>query len=113
DVVRLALSTYSTVEVVAEWGNHGSIGSKRDSLLRWDNVDRMCFSLAREILGNQDRLVWEDGEDDIQRVEIGNYRALLIHGDEIGRGGFASPMTIVNHVAKWQSGSYPWEFRDT
>jgi len=112
DVVRLALSTYSTVEVVAEWGNHGRIGSKRDSLPRSDNVDRMCFALAREILGTQDRLVWEDGEDDIQRVEIGNYRALLIHGDEIGRGGFASPMTIVRHADRWASGAYPWAFTD-
>lgn len=112
DVVRMALATYSTVEVIAEWGNHGRIGSKRDSLPRSDNVDRMCFALAREILGPQDRLVWEDGEDDIQRIEIGNYRALLIHGDEIGRGGFASPMTIVRHADRWASGAYPWDFTD-
>lgn len=112
DVVRMALATYSTVQVVAEWGNHGRIGSKRDVLPRSDNVDRMCFALAREILGEQNRLTWEDGEDDIQRIEIGNYRALLIHGDEIGRGGFASPMTIVRHADRWASGAYPWDFTD-
>lgn len=112
DVVRIALATYPTVEVVAEWGNHGRIGSKRDVLPRSDNVDRMCFALAREILGGQDRLVWEDGEEDIQRIEIGNYRALLMHGDEIGRGGFASPMTIVRHADRWASGAYPWTFTD-
>jgi hypothetical protein len=33
---------------------------------------------------------WQDCPEDIQRVEVGNYRALVIHGDEIGRGGFAS-----------------------
>lgn len=112
DVVREALSTYQTVEVVAEYGNHGRMGSKRDSLPRSDNVDRMCFALSREILGEQERLIWNDSEEDIQRVEIGNYRALLIHGDEVGRGGFASPMTLVRHADRWASGAYPWEFTD-
>lgn len=73
----------------------------------------MIQHLAREILDDEKRLIWHESSfEDIQRVEIGNYRALLIHGDEIGRNGYASPMTIVNHVAKWQSGAYAWEFRD-
>lgn len=112
DVVRVALANYETVNVVAEWGNHGRIGSKRDNVPRSDNFDRMCYEFARQLLKDEKRLVWNDSPEDVQRIEIGNYRALLIHGDEIGRGGFASPATIVQHMNRWRSGSYNWEFRD-
>lgn len=112
DVVLRAAEIYNKVHVIAEWGNHGRIGSKRDNVPRHDNIDRMCYQLASEITAHEKRIVWEITGEDIQRVEVGNYRALLIHGDEIGRNGFASPMTIVNHANRWRSGSYPWEFRD-
>jgi hypothetical protein len=112
DVVRHALANYEKVTVIAEWGNHGRIGSKRDNVPRSDNFDRMCYELARQLLSGEKRLTWQDCPEDIQRVEIGNYRALLIHGDEVGRNGFASPGAIVQHANKWRSGSYPWEFRD-
>jgi hypothetical protein len=112
DVVRYALTNYEKVTVVPEWGNHGRIGSKRDNVPRSDNFDRMCYELAKQLLQNEKRLNWQDCPEDIQRVEIGNYRALLIHGDEVGRNGFASPGAIVQHANRWRSGSYPWEFRD-
>jgi len=112
DVVRFALANYEKVTVIAEWGNHGRIGSKRDNVPRSDNFDRMCYELARQLLQGEKRLTWQDCPEDIQRVEIGAYRALLIHGDEVGRNGFASPGAIVQHANKWRSGSYPWEFRD-
>lgn len=112
DVIRQALANYEQVEVIAEWGNHGRIGSKRDAVPRHDNLDRMTYELARQMLAREKRLTWHESPEDIQRIEIGNYRALLLHGDEVGRNGFASPAAIVNHVTKWQSGSYPWHFRD-
>lgn len=112
DVVRYALANYEKVTVVAEWGNHGRIGSKRDNVPRSDNFDRMCYELARQLLAGEKRLIWQDCPEDIQRVEIGNYKALLIHGDEVGRNGFASPGAIVQHVNRWRSGAYPWDFRD-
>jgi hypothetical protein len=112
DVVRRALAMYEHVTVVAEWGNHGRIGSKRSAVPRSDNFDRMTYELARSLLEGEPRVTWQDCPEDIQRVQIGEYRALLIHGDEIGRNGFASPSTIVNHCSRWQSGSYPWTFRD-
>ena len=112
DVVQTALATYSKVQVVPEWGNHGRMGSKRDAVPRSDNIDRMCYELAKQLLSGEDRLTWQDCPEDIQRVEVGNYRAVVIHGDEIGRGGFASPSTIVQHVNRWRSGAYPWEFTD-
>ena len=112
DVVRYALANYENVRVIAEWGNHGRIGSKRDAVPRHDNADRMTYELARQMLSHETRLVWEDSPEDVQRIEIGNYRALLLHGDEIGRNGFASPGAIVQHMNRWRSGAYPWEFRD-
>ena len=112
DVVRIALANYEHVTVVPEWGNHGRIGSKRDNVVRNDNVDRMCYELARQLLQGEKRLTWQECPEDVQRLEIGNYRALVLHGDEVGRNGFASPGALVTHVAKWQSGSYPWQFRD-
>jgi hypothetical protein len=113
DTVRRALSIYDKVTVIPEWGNHGRIGSKRSAVPRSDNFDRMTYELARQLLEGEPRLVWpECGEEDIQRLEVGNYRALVIHGDEVGRNGYASPQTIVTHVSKWQSGAYPWDFRD-
>ena len=98
--------------MVAEWGNHGRIGSKRDNVPRSDNFDRMCYELARQLLIGEKRLNWQDCPDDIQRIQIGNYKALLIHGDEVGRNGFASPGAIVQHANRWRSGAYPWDFRD-
>ncbi len=112
--VLTAASIYENVTVVAEWGNHGRLGSKRAAVPRSDNADRMTYELARQTIlsSGVKNVVWEDCPEDIQQVEIGNYRALVIHGDEIGRNGYASPTTIVNHVNRWRSGSYPWAFRD-
>jgi hypothetical protein len=112
EVVKYALGNYEKVTVVAEWGNHGRIGSKRDNVPRSDNFDRMCYELARQLLSNEKRLTWQECPNDIQRVQIGNYKALLIHGDEVGRNGFASPSAIVQHVNRWRSGAYDWDFRD-
>lgn len=117
EVVREALRIYETVQVVGEWGNHGRIGSKRDCVPRSDNFDRMCYEMARQLLKDEQRLVWQDCPEDIQRIEVGNYKALLIHGDEVGRNGFASKMSITQHANRWRSGAYrvngqPYEFRD-
>lgn len=113
DVVRRALATYETVEVVAEWGNHGRIGSRRDNVPRSDNVDRMVYEMARQLLAGEPRLTFHDnGHEDIQRIEIGKYRALLMHGDEVGRMGFASPSAWQAAGNRWKAGAYPWDFQD-
>ena len=112
ETVRFALATYDRVTVVPEWGNHGRIGSKRDAVPRGDNFDRMCYELARQLLADEPRLTWQLCPEDIQRLEIGNYRALVLHGDEVGRNGFASINTIVQWANRQRSGAYPWTFRD-
>ena len=112
--VRQALSMYDEVEVFAEWGNHGRIGSKRETIPRSDNMDRMCYEMARQLLASEKRLRWVDCPDDIQRCSIGNYRFLVIHGDEVGRNGYVSQATMINHVNRWKSGALnPWfNFQD-
>lgn len=112
DVVRAALATHQDVTVFAEWGNHGRIGSKRDGIPRADNLDRMCYETARMMLAGEPRLSWEDCPEDIQRVEIGNYRALSMHGDETGRNGYTSPSTFLNYLNKLKAGGFGWDFRD-
>lgn len=111
-VVRRALSIYEEVEVVSEWGNHGRIGSKRDAVPASDNIDRMCYETARMALENETRLRWEDSPEDIQKVEIGNYRAILLHGDETGRNGYVSQTTFLNYLNKLKAGAFEWAFQD-
>ena len=112
DFVRYYLANFDNVHVIAEWGNHGRIGSKRDHVPKGDNVDRMCYEFARNMLGNEKRLTWNDCPEDIQQVEIGNYRALLMHGDEVGRAGFASPSAWQAAGNRWKAGAYKWKFDD-
>lgn len=112
DFVRYLLTKFDKVTVIAEWGNHGRIGSKRDHVPKGDNFDRMCYELARQLLAGEKRLTWEDCPEDIQKVEIGNYRALLMHGDEVGRAGFASPSAWQAAGNRWKAGSFKWYFQD-
>jgi hypothetical protein len=119
DVVRAALASFEHVTVIGEWGNHGRVGSKRQGVPRPDNFDRMCFELARQILAREagDRLTWKDSAADVQLLVVGKYRAIVLHGDEIGRNGFAAPATIVQHMNRWRSGAFrisgkAWPFRD-
>ncbi len=112
DFVRYILTKFNKVTVVAEWGNHGRIGSKRDHVPKGDNFDRMCYEFARQLLSTEKRLTWEDCPEDIQKVEIGNYRALLMHGDEVGRAGFASPSAWQAAGNRWKAGAFKWHFQD-
>lgn len=112
EVVRRALGVYRNVTVIQEWGNHGRIGDKRAAVPRSDNLDRMICELAREMVGDEDRLAWRNSEEDIHHFEVGNYRALLIHGDEIGRNGAASINTLVKYVTQLKAGAYDKPFLD-
>ena len=112
DFVRIMLANFEWVEVVAEWGNHGRIGGKRAEVPKSDNVDRMCYEFARQMLSSEKRLKWEDCPEDIQEVQIGNYRALLMHGDELGRSGFASPSAWIAGANRWKAGAHDYDFHD-
>jgi hypothetical protein len=104
DVVRLALAAFDTVHVVCEYGNHGRVG-RRGELPASDNIDRMAYEVTRQALVAETRLTWQASADWHQMVEIGNYRALLVHGNEINSyGGNHPSYGIVKKVSGWQAG---------
>jgi len=102
DIVRTLLANFEKVTVVCEPGNHGRIG-KFGELPKDINWDKLTYMFAGQALKDEKRLTWQMTKEDIQRVEIGAYKALLIHGDEI-RWGTAS--TIVRFADRWKSGAY-------
>lgn len=117
EVVRRAQGIYEKVDVIFEWGNHGRIGDKRAAVPRADNMDRIIAELAKAWLSGPDfklpgRLTWRADEEDMHHFAIGNYEALLIHGDEIGRNGTTSITTIIKHVTGWKAGAYDKPFQD-
>lgn len=112
DFVRVMLANFEKVTVIAEWGNHGRIGSKRAEVPKSDNVDRMVYEMSRQLLSSEKRLKWDDCPEDIQEVQVGNYRALLMHGDELGRSGFASPSAWIAGANRWKAGAHDYDFHD-
>jgi hypothetical protein len=102
DIVRILLANFEKVTVICEPGNHGRIG-KFGELPKDINWDKLTYMFAGQALKDEKRLTWQMTKEDIQRVTIGNYKALLIHGDEI-RWGTAS--TIVRFADRWKSGAY-------
>lgn len=113
--VASLLAEFARVEVWCEWGNHGRLGRKGD-MRPSDNADRMAYRIARDQLLRRgavgERLVWHESEDFYQHGEIGAYRFLLVHGDEIKSfGGNVPAFGIVRKATGWRSGVLP-EFRD-
>lgn len=103
-VVVELLGIFSKVTVIEEFGNHGRIG-RRGELPAEDNIDLIAYRIAETIVGPRARLTWKRATTWHQIVEIGAYRALLVHGDEIRSWGGNHPVYgIVRKVASWQSG---------
>ncbi len=112
-VIKQALSIYETVQVVAEYGNHGRLGRKGDGIKPSDNVDRMVYQMAKDRLADEPRLVdFQTSGDWYQHFTVGNYRAMAIHGDEIKSfGGNIPAYGILRKANQWAAGVLP-EFRD-
>ena len=111
--VQQALLTYRTVGVTGEWGNHGRIGKKGDGLKASDNVDRIVYEIAARKLRDQKGLthfnIWDKW---YQHFTVGNYKGLLVHGDEIKSfGGNTPSYGILRKANAWSSGVVP-AFRD-
>ena len=111
EVVRLihlcidhALATFGHVTVWEEAGNHGRIGRKGEQP-GGDNVDRIAYRIAAERYSGNERVTWHPMTSWHQIVSVGNYRALLVHGDEINSyGGNHPSYGIVKKVSAWSSG---------
>lgn len=104
DFVRRALGSFARVVVWEESGNHGRLGKKGEQPTE-DNVDRMCYRIARDRIGDDDRLTWHAQDNWYKMVHIGEYTALLVHGDEIKSfGGNLPAYGILRKCNAWSSG---------
>lgn len=102
--VAFLLTNFDRVTVWEEIGNHGRLGRKGDAP-HGDNVDRMAYTLARART-NDRRLVWHPWQGGLgTHVTIGDYRALLVHGDEIKSfGGNTPAFGILRKCNAWATG---------
>lgn len=107
EFVRILLTGFDRVAVTCEYGNHGRLGRKGD-MPAGDNVDRMAYRIAGDRFGDESRVSWHTSGDWFQIVEVGEYRALLVHGDEIKSfGGNTPAFGILRKVNQWSSGVVP------
>jgi hypothetical protein len=105
------LGNFDTVEVWEEAGNHGRLG-KKGEYDAGDNIDRMLYRIVQDRLSHETRLKWHHSESWHQMVNIGNYKALLVHGDEVKSFGGQTPaFGIIKKVNGWATGVLP-EFTD-
>ena len=102
--ITALLGVFRTVHVWEEIGNHGRIGRKGDHP-HGDNIDRMSYTLARSKV-QSDRVVWHPFAGGLgTHVTIGNYVALLVHGDEFKSfGGNTPAFGILRKCNAWASG---------
>lgn len=102
-VLRLA-SNFEIVRVVCEFGNHGRLGRKGD-MPSGDNIDRMAYRIAADRTAHVKHVFWQMSEDWHQMVHIGNYKAMLVHGDEINSyGGNVPAFGILRKCNAWATG---------
>jgi len=111
-LISTLLEAFEQVTVWDIHGNHGRLG-RRGENPRNDNIDRIAYRIAADRLAHNQRLTWHHADTWHQIVEIGSYRALLIHGDQIKSfGGNLPAYGILRKVNAWAAGVLP-EFRDT
>lgn len=97
---------FARVEVHAVNGNHGRIG-KRGENPRGDNWDRVLYRIVRDRLAGvgADRIDWHDPISWYDIIEVGAYRALLVHGDQVKSfGGNTPAFGIMRKSTAWSSG---------
>lgn len=95
---------FDKVHVVCEFGNHGRLGRKGD-MPAGDNIDRMAYRITSERTAGLKNVTWQMSGDWYQIVTIGNYKALLVHGDEINSfGGNTPAFGILRKVNAWSTG---------
>lgn len=112
--IMTLLEHFEKVNVTWVAGNHGRMGrAKSGDHPRSDNTDAILVGIVRDKLRKQKRLNWVEPEGGwYSMVRIGNYTALLCHGDQIKSfGGNVPAFGILRKVNAWATGVLP-EFRD-
>lgn len=110
--IRIQLACFDTVHVWLQTGNHGRIGRKGD-MPQTDNTDRFLYQIVMERFSDYgpDRLVWHAPENWYTIATVGNYRQLLVHGNQIKSFGGTPVFAILKKCNSWASGVLP-PFRD-
>jgi len=107
ELIRTLAANFEHVHVTAEYGNHGRLGRKGE-MPSGDNVDRMAYEIAKDRASNLKNVTWQMSANWYQIVEIGRYRALLVHGDEIKSfGGNTPAFGILRKCNAWATGVVP------
>ena len=107
-IVRSLAGFFDKVHVICEYGNHGRLGRKGE-LPANDNIDAISYRIAQDRTKDLKNVTWQLSSDWYQIAEIGNYRALIVHGDEIAGGGASAG--ILRKCNAWATGVLP-EFKD-
>lgn len=116
EFLRTLLTHFDSVRVEAVQGNHGRLGRK-GMFGPEDNADKMVYRVAELMLRDEPRLTWNIADPVGERawykiMHVGNYRAMLIHGDQI-RGSMGFPWYgLGKKVHSWASGGIPETFDD-
>lgn len=102
--VRTLAEYFPKLRIVCEYGNHGRLGRYGDGTYAGDNADRMAYKITQ--MQTRDlNIDWQMSDDWYQIATIGNYRALIVHGDEIkGYGGNVPAFGILRKANAWASG---------
>lgn len=112
EIVLTLLANFERVTVWEVSGNHGRIGRKGDSP-REDNLDRIVGKIARDRLAGQARLTWDEPSTWYSLVQVGSYRALLVHGDQVKSfGGNTPAFGIMRKATSWAAGGIKDQFHD-
>jgi hypothetical protein len=121
DFLRRMESHFEEVTVEAVIGNHGRIGGKASRDMDPEsNADRMLYriwQLVSEASGSKTKFLIPDGgrEKNWYHVaDVGGYRTLLFHGDQIkgGFGGFPW-YGFGKKLNGWKNGAIPGGFDDS
>lgn len=102
--VRTLAEYFPKLRIVCEYGNHGRLGRYGDGTYAGDNADRMAYKITQ--MQTRDlNLNWQMSDDWYQIATIGNYKVLIVHGDEIkGYGGNVPAFGILRKANAWASG---------
>lgn len=110
------LENFETITFVGVIGNHGSIGgrARRDHDPE-TNGDRMLYRILQLMFENEKRIKFiipdGRGERNWYAIDtIGNYRSLLIHGDQFG--SLSTFYSFQKKIFGWKVGAIEEEFDD-
>lgn len=106
-MIRYLLSHFDVVHVDCEPGNHGRLGRKGDFPAE-DNADAIVYRILYDRVAHEKRVDFTLPKSWFQLPVVGNYRPLLVHGDEIKSfGGNTPAFGILRKCNAWASGVIP------